>query len=404
MRILIVEEALQTGQGHWPSYIGDLARALRSAGDEVTVLTHRAATPEVLDLVGGTPLYSRNCWIDPRSQGKIGGLLHNWHFHRETLSHLKSEKPYDRILALTMRMQHLLAFSALARSRVLPESTRFVLLFVQGFGHDAGPGNPTAFPKNTSTRIARLAFRRMAPAVRAGRVTLAAETKGMQDELQRFTDLPVSLFPHPVHLDGAAASQGTQRQVSHDKVLTICCPGFARHEKGSDLLHDAILKILESPLADRFRFILQWPLPFGMPDGSTMSPDPRLENDPRVELLNASLDAEAYAGLLARTDFVILPYRSQSYRQRLSRVAIEAAGAGIPLIYTAHTWTEEVATVAATGIRIEKETVDGIVSALTVAAECAEAMTTVARKNAATVRAFHSAGRFRQLLVDPATT
>lgn len=399
MRILITEEALEAGAGHWPSYIGDLASEFRAAGDEVTVLTHREATPEVLERVGGTPWYSRNCWRDPRSQGKLGGLLHNRNFHRETLTHLRATEPYDRILALTMRMQHLLAFSALANDRRIPADTRFVLLFVQGFGRHVAAGAPTAFPSGFSTRLARLAFRRMAGQVRAGRVVLAGETAGMCDELRRFTGLPATLFPHPVHLpETAAAGAGS---AAAEDVLTVSCPGYARHEKGSDLLHDAILRILDGPHGDRYRFVLQWPEPFGMPGGGTMSPDPRLVADPRVEFVNENLNPAQYAALLDRSDLVILPYRSHSYHQRLSRVAIEAAGKGIPLIYTAHTWTCEVAELVGTGVRIESETVDEVVKALEQARENAGKLQAEAKRRARDVLEFHSAATFRRRLLAP---
>ena len=108
MRILIVEEALETGAGHWPHYIGGLAAGFRAAGDEVDVLVHRKATEAVVEQVGGTRWLRRNCWLDSRSQGRVGGLQHSWFFYRDVLSWLgQQEPPYDWILMLTMRHQHL---------------------------------------------------------------------------------------------------------------------------------------------------------------------------------------------------------------------------------------------------------------------------------------------------------
>jgi hypothetical protein len=74
VRILITEEALQNGNGHWPSYIGGIAEGLRIAGDDVDVLVHRNATDAVIDQVGGTRWFSRNCWHDKASQGGLGGV------------------------------------------------------------------------------------------------------------------------------------------------------------------------------------------------------------------------------------------------------------------------------------------------------------------------------------------
>lgn len=406
MRILITEEALESGSGHWPSYIGDLASRFRAMGDEVDVLTHRDAVPEVISRVGGTPWYSRNCWCDSRSQGKAGGLLHNWHFHRETVRFLQTRPPYDRILGLTMRMQHLLAYAAMSRSGRILEPTRFVLLFVQGFGQYAGSGVPTTFLPNISTKLARAAFRAMAPAVMSGRVTLAGETAGMCEELKRFTGLATTLFPHPVHfLDreetGELESADRNAQIegprtkNQEPTLTITCPGYARHEKGSDLLHDAILQALDQPWAGNLRFVLQWPDAFGMPDGGTMSPDPRLIAEPRVEFLNESLDAKAYGKLLDRSDLVILPYRSQSYHQRLSRVAIEAAGKGIPLIYSVHTWTQEVVDLVGCGVPIREESVSAIAESLRSASSKFEELKATALKGAVNVQSFHTAETFR---------
>lgn len=202
MRILIAEEALQTHRGHWSNYIGTIRRGFLAAGDEVDVLAHREATDEVVAQVKGTPWLSRNCWVDPGSHGALGGIRHNLTFRRELAVWLLANPPYDWVCALTMRLQHLLAFALLSRDPRMPASTRFLLLFVQGFGRYAGPGQPTVFPTNPSTLLARFCFWLLGRGVRRGRVVLAAETRGMQDELRRFTGLPVRLFPHPVEERG----------------------------------------------------------------------------------------------------------------------------------------------------------------------------------------------------------
>ena len=68
MRILITEEALQNGSGHWPSYIGDISSGFRALGDKVDVAVHRHATEGVISRVGGTPWFSRNHSITPKMQ------------------------------------------------------------------------------------------------------------------------------------------------------------------------------------------------------------------------------------------------------------------------------------------------------------------------------------------------
>ena len=405
------------------------------------VPVHQNATVEVISRVGGTPWFSRNCWVDPRSQGGVGGILHNFIFRNELASWLRQHDPYDWVCAFTMRLQHLLAFALLAKSPFIPSKTRFFLLFVQGFGRYVCNGSPTEFPNTLSTKLARFSFRIMSRSVRSGRVVLAAETKGMQDELERFTGLPVTLAPHPVefqlsrgskvegrgrdgiqeiqsysdlrsqvagldsHLSaspseppfGASSNPSTLDPRLSTQPLTITCPGYARHEKGTDLFQDAIRILLSRPDADRFHFVLQWPEPFTMPDGSILGPVPTLLSDPRVEFLNQNLSSDEYEALLARTDLIILPYRRNSYHHRVSRVAIEAAGRGIPIIYTMGTWSGEIADLAGCGVSIDDESTEQVTISILKAAEEIDELKKLAEIGASRVMNYHSVSTLRNL-------
>jgi len=401
MRILIAEEALQAAKGHWPSYIGGIADELRLAGDEVEILMHRDAEQELVHRLEGAPWLTQNCWLDPASQGALGGIRHNLRFCRELSTWLREHQPYDWVCALTMRLQHLLAFALLARSGKIPKSTQFLLLFVQGFGKYAGPGKPTTFPKTPSIRLARFCFQLLAQVVREKKVMLAAETNGMQDELQRFTSLPVSLFPHPVPaLPVGCSTNIGPRTNNQQQTITITCPGFARHEKGTDLLQEAVKALLALPEGNQIRFVIQWPETFKMPDGRLLGPDPALVADARVEFLNHNLETDAYEALLARTSLVVLPYRRKSYHHRVSRVAIEAACRSIPLIYTSGTWSGEVAALAGGGVEIPDETSDALITAIREAVQGLSGLQESASKGARKVSAFHSALHFRQILFE----
>ena len=392
MRILITEEALESGNGHWPNYIGTIAGELRDAGDEVDILTHIAATEQVVSQIGGTRVLRRNCWTDPASNGSLGGIQHNFSFLADLKRWLTTHDPYDYVCALTMRLQHLLAFALLSRSTAAPPSTRFLLLFVQGFGRYVAPGRPSVFPRSPSAILARLCFRLLRPAVLSGRVILAAETGGMKDELERFTRLPVTLFPHPAPPPPKITDEDSTEAV------TITCPGIARHEKGSDLFQSAAKTLLSSPDRNDFRFVMQWPEPFEMPDGTTMTPDSELITDDRVEFINHNLDTTAYEKLLARTDIIVLPYRQESYHHRVSRVAIEAAARGIPLVYMNGTWPAEVTRMVGDGTAIEDETISSVVAAIRKALEDLPSRKSAAYNGAGKVAEFYSARHFRELL------
>jgi glycosyltransferase involved in cell wall biosynthesis len=394
MKITILEEALETGHGHWPSYIGGMARDWRSEGHTVNILAHRHASPDLLALLAADPVFRRSCWTDKRSHGTWGGLIHNLLFYQDALPRLNQAEPPDWVLSLTTRTHHLLALAALAHRT--PRSTRFLLLFVHGFGQFQGEGQPIRFPITPSTHFAHLCFRLLTPSVRAGRVHLAAETAAMRDELAHFTGLPVQLFPHPV----PPAPVIPKTLPKSPEIFTVCSPGFARHEKGSDLLLATIPTLLSGPWANRLHFILQWPNPFRLPNGSWCSPSEDLRQDGRIEFLDHALDEKAYNQLLARCHFLVLPYRLQSYHNRMSRVAIEGAVRGIPLLFTRGCSLSELPLKQEAKVVFENEDTQSLMSGIYNMLENWTQRKAAADNCTQTIADWHSSKRFLSILRD----
>jgi hypothetical protein len=399
LNILILEEALQSGNGHWPVYIGDITLACRQSGDHVDVLAHRHANSRLLQELQAIAWFSQNCWTHPSSQGGLGGLKHAWRYARELSRWLRGSPEPTWVCALTMRLQHLLAFAMLCRRPWHQGQQRFLLLFVQGFGEYQGPQTPVTFPPTPSTRLARWCFRRLAPAVMSGRVVLAAETRAMQAELECFSNLPVRLFPHPVAPAAPTRPTHSGELARAHQAITITCPGFARYEKGNDLLQDACKLLFAVESRRDLEVICQWPDPFTLPDGSLARPDPELLADGRYQLINNSLDRESYADLLARSDLIVLPYRRSSYHNRVSRVAIEAAIHCIPLVYMSGTWCEEVVELTGAGVAIAEETPQALSEALQLALDQLPELRDRAAHASGRIREHYSAQRFRQLLL-----
>ena len=397
MRLLIVEEALQRQAGHWPVYLGDIARELRALGDSVDLLAHRQADPSLLQQLNAIPWLSRSCWSDPLAQGQLGGLRHSLRFSGELRRWLRQQPdPYDWICSLTMRLPHLLAYTLLARSGQIPAGSRCLLLFVQGFGVYSGLDQPVQFPDSVSNRVAHWCFRRLRRHVTSGRIVLAAEAEAMRQELARFSGLPVQLFPHPVHVSPLLpVAEPLARPI------TITCPGFARHEKGNDLLLEACRLLWAHPAFSKVHVVCQWPEPFAMTDGRMLAPGPDLVANPRFEMINHNLNEADYRALLARTDLIVLPYRRESYHNRVSRVAIEAAVHGIPLIFMSSTWCEEVVALTGAGIAIAEETPESICEALIMALDQLSELQMHAHRSKAVVANIYSSQQFRRQIYQP---
>jgi glycosyltransferase involved in cell wall biosynthesis len=131
--------------------------------------------------------------------------------------------------------------------------------------------------------------------------------------------------------------------------------GFTRYDKGLDVLQSSLRFLLseKGELPDS-NFFIQWTSDYRLPDGTLIEQDPilnRLDNITYIPEFNSSED---YYNWIARTDIMLLPYRRGFYRDKLSRVAIDAALAGIPIIYPKGTWLEGFVANHAAGVSFEE--------------------------------------------------
>ena len=402
MRILIVEEALRAGNGHWPRYIADLATRFRQEGDTVDILGHRDANEKVLSVVEKvTPWLSRDCRVDPRSIGFVGGLRHNWSHYRDLSRWLNSNADYDWILSLSSRPKHLLAYVLFAH-RLRRHKTKFLLLFV------LAPAKRDATGKiawSLSNVFAKSCFKLLGLPASRGQVVIAAETENMRAEIQDFCELPTTLFPHPVELAIAKDLQSPtliREDRQANKTIRIVAPGVARYEKGSDLLQAAIKRWLASHNREEtaVNFILQWPESFALPNGEICEPDPQLLADTRVEFCSGLLTGDSYVDFLRQADLIVLPYRAAAYHARVSRVAIEAARLGKPIIYTEQTWIREVANRVGTGVAFTTESAEAIAEAISIALQRIDELKHLAEQGSKHVRDFYTTSKFRGLLCE----
>ncbi len=401
MKLLIAEEALRSLEGHWFEYVRTIANGCRRAGDDVTVACHRDAVPEVVAELAATPTFPTSAW-DPAYLRAGGGawrrlariFRHNAEFYRVVRRFMRRRGPFDVVFAPTILIDHLGAWTLLART-ARQDYGKLVLLFVNGHGSYRGPDQPAAFPRTPNTLLSRFLLRSLRKLVASGKVVLAAETRAMAAEFTRFCGVPFQCFPHPVEFDGAPDPDRAET-----REIVLSCLGFARYEKGSDLLQAAILRLRKQrPDLGRVRFVIQWLEDFRGPDGVKFEREPVLVADPGVEFLSHSFTPSEYRAQLARTDGMILPYRARSYHARVSRVAIEAAILGIPMVYTRKTWLAELVRDGGAGVGFEDENLDELASGIICLADELPEWRTKAAAAARAARRLHSADYFRQCLL-----
>jgi len=173
-------------------------------------------------------------------------------------------------------------------------------------------------------------------------VVLGVETKAMQSALRELTGLPFVWFPQPV-------APPVRESRASGEWIEMACFGAARAEKGSDVLQEAIwLHRREFP-ASRVRFTIQWIDDFHA-GRELITKSPVLQADQQMRFVTRYFGDGEYAEHLRRTDVMVLPYRRSSYALRGSRVVIEAAVNGIPVVATRGTTLACVAEDFGTGV------------------------------------------------------
>ncbi|MCC0179587.1 glycosyltransferase [Waterburya agarophytonicola K14] len=356
--ILIVEESLRDLKAHWFEYIKTISTAAESDDWQVDVACHLNVADEIKNKLNVFPIFSHAYYLDSNQKQLpgwryYGFLLHSVRCLKVLFPFLKQQSCYDEIFVPTVLVHHLIAWWAI--STFHPHSPKHItLFFVTNPGVWDRETKQVIFPK--SSRLQGLLLQGFKKLIEQGKVTFAVETKGAKREFEELTGLPFQLLPHPVP--------------EFDFTPTLCkpikfaCYGFARYEKGSDLLKYAIARLLCQHTDFDAKFSIQWVESFTLPDGSLCQLDKDFCNLPQLEIIDRPLISPDYQSLLQATGCMVLPYRNSSYYARVSRVAIEAVCLGIPVIYTKGGWLEDTLVEFGAGIGIEDENSDELIEAI----------------------------------------
>jgi hypothetical protein len=146
------------------------------------------------------------------------------------------------------------------------------------------------------------------------------------------------------------------------------------------------------------RFVLQWTSDFKDPAGKIVSPGSYLGQHPDVELIRRPLNSEEYDKKLLSSDCIVMPYRWETYFCRISGLAVEAATAGIPVLYTEDTWIERAMKRFGAGMAFRDGDALHLVEALAEMARQIDEFRTQAQRRAPAALEANSAERFLRCL------
>ncbi|WP_343061195.1 glycosyltransferase [Novosphingobium flavum] len=358
-RLLVVEEALKDPVGHWYEYIKGVVELNRREGAEVITVAHARIDPAIAREIAAIPAFPRSNWDGVYAHPKawrryLGVLRHNWLVYRTMRRIVDQHGPFDCLFAPTVIVHHAWGWRLLFARRQAGIG-RMVLLFRNNAG-TYEPGSTMPVFKRSAAML-RSALKSFAGAIGAGRVALATDSSKLAREYGLLCGLVPEVYPSPRI---APFPNQPRPPKAPGEPLVFSCLGPARFEKGIDLLQEAIKLCLARGLPRPVRFVIQWNQPIVDAQGQPYLPDPALLADPHVEFVTEPMDSAAYDAAIAATDCMLLPYRRDAYFARISGVAVEAATAGIPVLYTTDTWTADLIEEVGAGIG----TADGDIAAL----------------------------------------
>lgn len=358
MKVLIVEDALSGLNGHWFQYIYDIVREGTKAGYEIEVAVPKEAAPEVLSrlparAILSTSLSSRKS----KSLSFIGSLIRilstNLSLYQDLKQFFQAGHSYDLIISTSTRVDHLFAYVLLFRKFQYVKIIRMGLIFIDTVATYSGDFSKISFSKKHVPL--KYAIKLAAFLSVGDQLQLLAESEGVARQYEELSGVIFGVVPHVTVLPSLDDyREDLQSPLSNKaKAIVLATYGFTRYDKGLDVLQDALRMHPHFTKSTNLLFVLQWTGDYQMTDGSWIRKDPILEKSPQVYYLPPFIESEEYYRWIAQTNVMVLPYRRGFYKDRLSRVAIDAALAGIPIIYPRGTWLEDFVTDYAAGVPFE---------------------------------------------------
>lgn len=396
-RLLLVEEALKNHVGHFYEYDRAVVEAHRRLNVDVRVAAHVDVDARLRAAIGAEPVFKHTNWDGIYAhpglwRRQVGIAQHNYRLYVTMRSLLRRSGYVDCVFAPTVTIYHVLGWQALARTELGRTLGRLVLFFRNSIGAYHGDGQLVL------SRLRRMVWRSVARSlageVGKGRIVLATDSKRLAEEYDLLAGLPLRVFPQPNFVVRSARTEPFDPR----RTFTFGCLGPARLEKGIDLLQKAMKRFLAARPDAHARFVIQWNHPIYLEDGCVLRPDPELAADARVTIVDRPLDSAEYETALRGLDCMVLPYRRAAYGARISGVAVEAASAGMPVIYTQNTWTADLISSHGAGVAVRDEDPDDLARALMEIYDLRAEFTRRARRCAPHVQETHSPEAFVRAL------
>ena len=394
--LLLFDDGLASKDGHWFEIDKAIVGLHAQAGAVIAVVSGSTfAFADELAEAGATvlPRIEHSLWSGRMAGGS--GLWHEFkgtvelaqHF-RDILVPILRERTFDCVLHPSAMLADLLAWAMVPR-KLRRQVGRVALLTRFGVGAYSAT-QPPAFARKLA--VWRWLVGWLGPEFKTGRFVLLTDSGRLADEYAAIAGVRPAVVCSPRAI--APLATPAERQ----PWLTFGTLGAARIDKGIHLLQAAIERLASDGTIGDVRFVIQWNRPVPNDDGSDYPRSPQLVANPQVRYIEEALSSAEYDRMFLGIDCMVLPYRRALYHSQISGVAVEAACAGIPMIYTADTWMSDFVEEQGAGIAVADGDVDGLAQAILAMAADYPAYKALAVERSAIARKRNSPAEFARVL------
>lgn len=406
--LLIFDDGLISKDGHWFEIDKAIAHFHADHGVRVTIVTHVGfgySDELVAQGVRVLPLIKQSLWTGwlPKegwfstatSKVRLLDPVREWaiylkqarHF-RKVLVRLLRKEEFDCVLHPSAMVADLLAWAMIPRKLRL-RAGRVALLTRFGVGAYSAT-QPPLFARKLV--VWRWLTRWLGSEFKSGRFVLLTDSERLADEYTTVSGVRPNVLCSPRAMSAAPSA------ADRPSWLTFGTLGAARIDKGIHLLQSAIERLIADGAMADLRFLVQWNRRVANDDGSSYDRSTVLEVHPQVRFLNQVISSADYDRLFLDIDCMVLPYRRALYHSQISGVAVEAACAGIPMIYTADTWLSDFVGEQGAGISVADGDAEGLAQAILAMAADYPAFKARAVERSAIARARNSPEAFARVL------
>ncbi len=351
MRAWILDNGLLDHTGHHYNNSAGLRDECLRRGIPTRCLVHRHAQPLVVRALGAQAVFDFGPYdlasMDPLA-GPLENLILQGRSFAEGMLTVKTELAADDLMLVPTTLQKEVYGCALGLAQLAPElRPRLVLNFVvENF---FAPGTRTLGPMASLYRFATRQLGRVLP---AERMLLTANGTELARWLTEVLALPVSALPIPKAYLPDAPSHAADGSPTLVAIL-----GHSRAEKGFHLVPELVAR------HPQLRFLIQVS-PAGA-ESLWKNGAGALQSARNAELVQGTLEPDAYHALLSRADVVLMPYDPALMSLRSSGVFSEAVAAGKVTVVPAGTWMAgHLAEGRGAGVTFDEFSAPGISAAL----------------------------------------